>query len=754
MAHNAFWSQRMLAKMKANKIFLVCCMALGSLAAATYCYFTPPAYESIATLRPLDTGEKTNPETEAAVLCSQKTIQQAIVGKGLNVEYYATKQFQMKELFANSPITVSYTDAEKTFSSQLFAVELMNDVTYKLSYSAGSIPLQKEGSFNEPLDLGFIKLILQKTPFASSSSNMDNLHFIIYSDAALAQKISNEKIQCNAAPGAANVIQVSYQNESPLKAYRVLDALTKAYGQNGNVNNEAKMQANVDLINNQLTRVSQELDAAQSEIAKYQIENNAYEIPLQAGATLNTVSQLQIQKVEVDMQLAALDNMSDYMRKNRNINAISPEYGTITDVIYTETYLKLNDKVAERQQLKEQGADVSRVDREISGLKDMLAESMRNTRKKLTIKQQTLAEAIVAAKGRMQNLPEAENKMQQLNRNIYLYTKLFDFLIQKRAEAMVAAPVLPYSSYIINQASMPVSPVSPSPFRIFLLTIGCFLIAGILVLIMKPYVKINISNRTELQRHTDIPFLGNIENTGRHFHVSDAYMNLCTKILMLDKENPVKMITITAANAGDGTTTVAQNLAKAIGSLNKKVLLVDMNPVNQALKALVTDEHEGGFSEIFDAEKTLHQSLQETTSTNVDLLSAGRLKHGVNTLLVSDKTGNIIADMKQLYDFIIFDTPETSNYIDAMPLMKYSDLNLFVIKANKTSFEQVQQATTLKNDFKVQNLYIVLNAVTENNNHSGLQTTGSFRVIKNRAQADAETNFIPRMLRKAALWFY
>jgi len=191
-------------------------------------------------------------------------------------------------------------------------------------------------------------------------------------------------------------------------------------------------------------------------------------MPQQAGAVLNTVSQLQIQKVEADMQIAALDNLSDYMRKNRNVNTISPEYGTITDIIYTETYLKLNDKVAERQQLLEQGADLSKVDKEISSLKEMLAESIRNTRKKLTIRQETLAAAIVSAKDRIQNLPQTEEKLQQINRSIYLYTKLYDFLIQKRAEAMVEAPVLPPSSYILNEAKMPTAPISPNAAKVLL----------------------------------------------------------------------------------------------------------------------------------------------------------------------------------------------------------------------------------------------------------------------------------------------
>ncbi|HRB41014.1 MAG TPA: AAA family ATPase, partial [Bacteroidia bacterium] len=310
---------------------------------------------------------------------------------------------------------------------------------------------------------------------------------------------------------------------------------------------------------------------------------------------------------------------------------------------------------------------LSKVDKEISSLKEMLAESIRNTRKKLTIRQETLAAAIVSAKDRIQNLPQTEEKLQQLNRSIYLYTKLYDFLIQKRAEAMVEAPVLPPSSYILNEAKMPTSPISPNAAKVWSLALLASLLFGALVTAVKPLLKIKISNRKDLQKFTDIPFIANIEAGGKNHDFSESFMTLCTKILMLGNKQPVQMITITSAKAGEGKTTVAENLAKAMGKLGKKALLIDMNPINPSLKNTLGNEEENSFAQVIDDDKNLHQAVQITNYENVDLLSAGYLAHGVNTLLINDKTGNILADMKTLYDYVIFDTPETSNYMDAVP---------------------------------------------------------------------------------------
>lgn len=751
MTTKSFWSQRAMLNIRSNKRLFLGCLLAGSVGASAYLFLIPKVYESQAILKNID-PDKQSTSIAAEMIRSPKTIEQSVKGMGLNVEYFVTKNFQTSECFDNKPVKISYNLKDESFSQQCFSLQHDGEKTYILEYEDQAGHQQKRGSYNEMLDLGSLAVTIEKTPYLNLLDDKDEVSFTIYSDRSLANKIAEQNLTCTIEDGG--VIKLNSQSTNPAKAYRIASAVSKGYGNAGQKANESHSIANVQLINNQLDRVSQELDNAQRELSYFQSANNAYEMPQQAGAVLNTVSQLQIQKVEADMQIAALDNLSDYMRKNRNVNTISPEYGTITDIIYTETYLKLNDKVAERQQLLEQGADLSKVDKEISSLKEMLAESIRNTRKKLTIRQETLVAAIVSAKDRIQNLPQTEEKLQQLNRSIYLYTKLYDFLIQKRAEAMVEAPVLPPSSYILNEAKMPTSPIGPNPAKVWSLALLASLLFGALITAVKPLLKIKIRNRKDLQKFTDIPFIANIEAGGKKHDFSESFMTLCTKILMLGNKQSVQMITITSAKAGEGKTTIAQNLAMAMGRLRKKALLIDMNPINPSLKNTLGNEEESSFAQVIEDNKNLHQAVQITNYENVDLLSAGYLAHGVNTLLINDKTGNILADMKTLYDYVIFDTPETSNYMDAVPLMKMSDLNMFVVKANSATFDQLEYASQMKKDFQVENLFMIINGMTDTMNHSGMQTSGKVKQIRRREQAEAEIRLMPRIMKKAALWFY
>lgn len=742
--------------------YLFACITLSGVIAAAYIYIRMPLYKAESTVKVADSfgsGQASagKAATEAQVIKSRRMLEKALNDLDFNVEYRTKRLMQIREVYSNSPIKVDYKAASQSFSSQSFNINI-NENNYSLSYDAGSISVDRAGSYDKELDLGFVKLTISKTPYFNTrkTDGLTQYSFSISSEHAVAVNFENNNyIDVKQADGNANAVCISVVHPVAEKASRLANALAYYYGKNETENNRAYINANLDVINNQLASVSAELSQIESDITRFKSENKIIDIPQETQAGLQTLGQLQVQKVETNLQIAALDNLSDYLRNNRQVNNIAPEYGTVNDLIYTETLLKLNDKAKERQHAEETGADVTALDKEIDALKDNLAESIRNTRKKLAVKSEEINSAIASARASFTRLPETENELQQLNRNLYLNTKVYDHLIQKRAEAMVALPVIPLSTQIIDEAITPSSPFAPDPFRTAGYSIIIGIGAGLFFIALRTGLKSKVSNREELQRHTDIPFIANIENLGKKGeYISEPFNNLCTKMFLINQFAKTQIITVTSTQRGEGKTTVAHNLARALAQLDKRVLMIDMNSVNPALDNIFDVRSENSIADLYNGNLNVHDAISITSIPNVDLLKAGQLKSGINTFLTSAKTGVIIDDVKKSYDAVIFDTPEVSNYMDAIPLMKISDLNLYVVKANSTSQSLLSQASVIKNDYNINNMYFVLNAIKNASNYSGTAPTGNYRVLKARQQADNEVAFVPRMLKKAALWFY
>ena len=59
--------------------------------------------------------------------------------------------------------------------------------------------------------------------------------------------------------------------------------------------------------------------------------------------------------------------------------------------------------------------------------------------------------------------------------------------------------------------------------------------------------------------------------------------------------------------------------------------------------------------------------------------------------------------------------------------MKWSDLNLYVVKADSTREELIANAEMVKEEYRLQEVYFVLNGMNEKRNHTGYLNQKSFK---------------------------
>ena len=86
---------------------------------------------------------------------------------------------------------------------------------------------------------------------------------------------------------------------------------------------------------------------------------------------------------------------------------------------------------------------------------------------------------------------------------------------------------------------------------------------------------------------------------------------------------------------------------------------------------------------------------------------------GVQTcaLPISEKTEELINELKQHYDYIIIDSPPVGVVSDAYLLMKFADVNLFVVRQGFTNREAFANNTNLLKQKNVQHVSMVINDV-------------------------------------------
>ncbi|MFI5218776.1 MAG: AAA family ATPase [Bacteroidia bacterium] len=708
----------------------------ASLLAIKYNYFSAKYFRTTAEIKTVE--NKTG--TYTAVI-------NAVNKQKQFVEYFQIEPLFKTELYTSSPITVSYSLKKEKFYKQDFEFKYSGNNAFVLTYEHNGIERSRQGEFGKEIhetDLNFtVNKNSELIPARCETLLSKNLQFIIYSDKALAETLLKNSVDISSGNGTTTI---TVTNTVPEKTMNLANEIAVSFSEQKN------SSGNLDLIHEQLAKVAMELDNAQAAVAKYKTENAITEFPLQADAQLNHLENLELQKMNLQMQTLALDNLSDYMRQNRTTENAAPEYGTITDPVFADYITKLNEKIStNKTQYDNQN---STLNTEINFLKNTIAEGIRNTRKKTALQTDEINKQIALAKSGFGVLPEKESQLQTLNRNLYLVEKLYNYLVDKRTEAMYAGAI-PFAEDSSKQvATLPRESINMKANTVWILAILFGLLTGcICTLIAGNFKRLTITNRKIIDDHKSIPFFASIENRNNK-EVTSEFGNICTKLLLLRNESQKHVITVTSANQGDGKTFFVSHLAKTLAASDLKVLMITMNVFDNSLEKIFDIEPRHTLAEVVQKKINLQEAISITAIPDLDVLVGGEFTNGTNSLLINHKMGNIFNEFKQHYDFIIIDSPDTNSSLDAVPLMKLSDTNLFITPYGSDTQKTFEIAENIRSDYKIENLFFVLNMIGSTSGKGNKATLKKSKIeIENNNNQSSATEATP-FLKKVAMWFY
>ena len=717
---------------------ILICVLLSAIAATRFLYVATPMYQASCTVKIEDPGAsntnlyrdfdvfKSNPkvQTEVEVLRSHYLFEKALDKLDFNIEYYRLGGMQDEELYHTCPFKVNFTTQDSSFYTQQFEFRYSGGYRFHLAYQSGNKRVQRDAKLGEEIcEKNWCMTVAKNDAAAKNDALSDPYRFIVYSKPALVSHLMNRDYLVRAVDKDVNILKIYYKHPIAEKASKLVNAIAQAYLQQGINDKKDYAGGTVDFINQQLAIVSAELEKAQNAIKRYKIKNEIVNIPQQTDATYRTLSQLELQKVDINMQLATLENMSEYLRRNKQLNLSGPDYSTVNDPLFTEGVSKLNNKLRERETLQSKyTADdphIENLDKETAQLKSYLIESINNTRKKLLIRQDELYASIDEQKASFEGVPEKETTLNELNRNFYLYEKVYNFLIEKRTEAIIAQQVNMSFNRILEEAVVPRTSVYPIPEVIWGVSLFIGLITGIAAAYIRHAMKSSVSNREDIEKISTIPFIGNVERLTKKGSGYNTFAALTTRILMNRGQQQKLMITVTSTASGEGKSFIAANVARTLAAMDKKVLLLDINPHSPFLSSVFDVRTHHGIADVYRNSMKVQDVINITSFPNLDLINTGDEAENISHLLATEKTTEILNELRSQYDVLIVDTPESGKYTDAIPFMKWSDLNLYVVKADSTKEQLIANAELLKEEYCLQEVYFVLNAMNEKRNHTG-----------------------------------
>jgi succinoglycan biosynthesis transport protein ExoP len=359
---------------------------------------------------------------------------------------------------------------------------------------------------------------------------------------------------------------------------------------------------------------------------------------------------------------------------------------------------------------------------QIRSLKSGINTEYRSAKNKVSLLNQELSIAKVA----FRELSSLENQRRSLQREVDINQQLYNSFFTRLKETNELGGFESANARILDYAQTPKIPSKPRKSLIIVLSFFVSVGFGVALVFVLDSMNSGIRSVEDVERKLSQRMLGIIPwqahkkvknlpvrhyfDTKRHIF-SESVRTLRTSLQLLNIDKPSKTILITSSVPKEGKSTVAINLAFAIGQLNK-VLLIDTDLRRPTLaNQFSLPGFQPGLANLVAGTHSLEECLVTDELSNIDLICAGTIPPNPQELLASDKFKALISSLKERYDHIILDTAPTQAVSDAMVVSNVCDSVVYVVKADSTNFNIINNGLSrfLQNGHRVDG--VVLNQV-------------------------------------------
>lgn len=195
------------------------------------------------------------------------------------------------------------------------------------------------------------------------------------------------------------------------------------------------------------------------------------------------------------------------------------------------------------------------------------------------------------------------------------------------------------------------------------------------------------------------------------FVLNDAFDQAVMNLHILKKQNGYKSFVICGCEAGDGTTTVAINLAAAMADSGWNTVLIDGDMRKKNDYKRLNENASEGLSDYLMGRLPIEDVIYDTTTDNLFYVPCGELIDNPIRLLCSDKMNVLREELSKKFDFIIFDMPAINAAMDAKVIATETDATILVSSIGKTSKKGLVEAANALVEVKANLIGTIINKI-------------------------------------------
>jgi capsular exopolysaccharide synthesis family protein len=339
-----------------------------------------------------------------------------------------------------------------------------------------------------------------------------------------------------------------------------------------------------------------------------------------------------------------------------------------------------------------------------------------------------IAGELGSAKGEVADINRKQYELTRLDREVAANRELYEQFQTRFKETAAAGGVQNANARVVEPAMVPTAPISPDHRRIIVVGLLVGLALGVALAFLLDHLDNALRTPEDVERRLALSVLGVLPRLEavegderapqRHFAAepksgfSEAVRTIRTGVLLSAIDEPHKRLLVTSSTPGEGKTTLAVNLALALGQM-KRVLLIDADMRRPAVhRGLPVEIGAPGLSQFVAGAVEFEQCLVNLPDSSVAVMPAGAIPPNPQELLSSRRFSDALDALSQSYDHIIIDCAPACAVSDALVLSRLAHAVLYVIKADATPWQLADEGLRRLRRVGAPLLGAVLNQVT------------------------------------------
>lgn len=518
-----------------------------------------------------------------------------------------------------------------------------------------------------------------------------------------------------------DVIEITYRGTDPAVVRDAANAVADAYARFSSELQTTSARTKTQFILQSLASQKRGLDSAQSRLQAFKESHQTSDVSAEIAALFSSIHELEGQRQNATVErsvyqqllgkLTQADTIDDDLRKLAGTDAITRN--SYVGSLYTRWF----DLLKQREELLATGKapnhpDVQAIDKLVTRTKNDLQAASGDYLRGIDSRLASYNQTIDNLRQQAEKYPPLESEQARLLADVKTAQTTYDNLLAQYQLARIAESADGATVRVVDAAPLPSFAVAPNRQRAVLMAMMIGLALGIAFAIGLDRLDDSVKSPDELPVRFQLPVLGQIpairmsekqvpaatpmsrlvSHVDPRSVVAEAYRSLRTNIAFARAQSRARTLVLTSPGPADGKSTTVANLAITFAQQGQRTLLVDGDLRRAVLDKTFSIPRTPGLTEVIVGVAPLENAVHATSVENLFVMGSGQLPPNPSELLGSERMRAVIAEAREQYDVVLFDSPPLLAVTDAAVLSTIVDGVILVVRVGSTRRDAVRRA--------------------------------------------------------------